>query len=686
MNRIIRTKHILIIGIISLLASGIILSSNWSYFIRNNDSNNTALNSYQIKTNTFNTNYSEVKGSIIFQINILKSAISRNNFMYKSHNSIFKHNIDYTKVQKNKIQNKISIANSSIKREIDILNNMKNIIQNHPFNYLKFFQKLNYNLPSIVMKKNKNISSVISNIETYTSNIKRTTTDISNISYNSEEGLIGVKNIYSLMSDSKKLIFSKINFNYNSIFYFSKSLNNLTTLNKIGNTSNFLRSKNLNTSSKFIKTNNIIINDKTKKTTNPTSKKTNIVNYMKKEWYIFVPPLALLGLISSAYIVYAYKKAISKITVKSKSNNKSNARDSNVEGDTQSTNSTVTGYYDDHLTVTGSRVSTDESVDDVLYTDSPKIGSDGIEFTSEEDNPTLDINFVPIVIPKAQPLLNTTISGNDISLSTIDKALDNDSFFQNLYKNITNKDVLSYENFKIQVSNYLYLKKTKSLETYTGISEKSILQNVTNEVINKSTARKKGASIITDYDNQELIKHLANPIRAVNNDETVAKTTNGWFQVPNLGERLNSRSLSPEGRESVVIQLNKFKDLLESLPDTYKTPEYFSKLIFDGEEYLFTSYLRSYYSNENKLISNEILSDLRELIETHINHLTIDNAPDVYSENDLNSPENESEINSYYQNFEQTHLARKNFGEVDHSGTNSRNIAEELSKLISDVE
>ena len=230
MNKLINRRHIIIIGIISLLATGIILSSNWNYFIQNNENNNHLVSSYQINTEAnIYTKYSQEENSIMFQINVLKSAIKKNNIMYQQYNNIFKHNINYIHIQRNMIRNRINVANSSIKHEIDILNNMENIVYNHPYNYLKFFQGKNYTLPQIVSQIQINHSYSLNNIKTYTQNINNSNTSVKNISYQSEEAMIGIGAITSIASASKTLIFSKVHFDYGSVYYFSSNLNNLST-------------------------------------------------------------------------------------------------------------------------------------------------------------------------------------------------------------------------------------------------------------------------------------------------------------------------------------------------------------------------------------------------------------------------------------------------------------------------
>ena len=151
----IKKHQMLIIGIISLVATGTILSSNWKHFIKNSKNKNIIHTSYQINSSSsVYDKYESERTNIMFQINILKSAIKRNNIMYQQYNTIFKNNISYVKLQKSSIEEKIGIANSSIIHELNILENMKTILRNHPFNYMTIFENKNYTLTQIVSQKN----------------------------------------------------------------------------------------------------------------------------------------------------------------------------------------------------------------------------------------------------------------------------------------------------------------------------------------------------------------------------------------------------------------------------------------------------------------------------------------------------------------------------------------------------
>ena len=214
-----------------MVSAGIILSSNWNYFIKSNQKNNIELNSYQISaTSDIYTKYNQEASDISFQINVLRSSISKNNIMKQQYDNVFKHNISYNHLQKNTIRNKIRIANYTISHELDVLNTMRNIIHSHPYNYLKFFREKNYTIPEIVSPKILNTSKSANDIKTNTNNINNSNISTNSITYQSEEAAIGIHAISSIISCSKMLIFSKVNFNYNSIYYFSSNLNKISTV------------------------------------------------------------------------------------------------------------------------------------------------------------------------------------------------------------------------------------------------------------------------------------------------------------------------------------------------------------------------------------------------------------------------------------------------------------------------
>ena len=309
MNQKIYTKNIFVIGLLLVLSSAVLLPSCLNYFNKNNNGNNTSNPRYKTNIINFNTNRAQEEKNIILQISILKSAISKNNFTYQSYNKIFEHNISYVRNQKNIMKNKINIANYSIRHEINILDDMINIIYTHSYNYLQFFKVKNYVLPQIAYSNNTDINSSINSIETYTDKITKSSTSVSNISFHTEEDVIGIKNISSLISGTKKLIFSKINFDYNNIFYYSNYSNNLTTLHEYTSSYNQYINNNSIKSNQFITNNNINSSDESKNNLTFSFTKNKIIKYIQNKPYVVaVPGGVLFGLAITGVVVYIYKR------------------------------------------------------------------------------------------------------------------------------------------------------------------------------------------------------------------------------------------------------------------------------------------------------------------------------------------------------------------------------------------
>ena len=136
--------------------------------------NNAVLHKYRKASNSLIINYTSELNNIIFQSNALRNAITWNNTIINKYKNLFSYNIIFESVQKNIICSKIRTANFSIIHELKSLNNMKNIIYNHQFDYLKLFQIHNYSIPLIFLHSNKNDLNKINNIETYSRKIQNT--------------------------------------------------------------------------------------------------------------------------------------------------------------------------------------------------------------------------------------------------------------------------------------------------------------------------------------------------------------------------------------------------------------------------------------------------------------------------------------------------------------------------------
>ena len=218
--------------------------------------------------------------------------------MLHNYDKVFEHNINYIRNQKRIFHKEIGAANLSLNKEIKDLFNIENIIQNHQYNYLKWFQNKNYCIPEISLKKYNDKFIPINNIKTYSENVTKHTPSLNNIFYQSEETVIGIKSTKTLISSTKLLILSKVNFSNSSILYFSKYLNNLVTYNKFTNTYNSYVKNQTSVRYKFIL--NLKSNERKKSlyTKNYSSNKTSSDNYIVHRPYIItIPLLAIVGVV-----------------------------------------------------------------------------------------------------------------------------------------------------------------------------------------------------------------------------------------------------------------------------------------------------------------------------------------------------------------------------------------------------
>ena len=245
--------------------------------------------------NNYSSNYISENKNILLQINILTSTLLWNNIVYKKYSNVFNHNMNYVLYQKNYINKKINYANSTIIKEIKVLKEMKDLLENHEYNYLQLYQIHNYHMPNMTLKnKSKNLIS-INNIKTYANKINKSTTTMNSISFKCEEFIIGGGSISALISSSKLLLLSKIKFNYNNFFYFSNYLNNLTNLNKLNNTSLHYDRKRTGMKNKFLNQKQTDIHKKFDCCTKSLAKKNCLINYITHKPYIVTLPLFIIG-------------------------------------------------------------------------------------------------------------------------------------------------------------------------------------------------------------------------------------------------------------------------------------------------------------------------------------------------------------------------------------------------------
>ena len=275
-----------------------------------------------INTKNCNSKWINEAKNINSKINILNAALNNNKTICVDYNIIYSNSIYYNILQKKNIENKIYDSNLSIIKELKILYKMQNIINNHPYNYLEFFQAKCYSVPKIYLNR-ENKSDIISNIKTYNYKINRNSENLSNISFQSEEALIGFGNINSEVSSTKSLVFSKININYNNIFYFSSYLNNLVSLNLLAKNHYSFLSNLFPNRSIFINKDKINYKQKITNSKNKLSDETSKENIISNKPYIIASPLFIgSGIIVSILAYYGcrakYKKWVERENFKKK--------------------------------------------------------------------------------------------------------------------------------------------------------------------------------------------------------------------------------------------------------------------------------------------------------------------------------------------------------------------------------
>ena len=510
MKKKFKNKQLFIIGIVSFVSLGIMLSCNKDYFSSNK--NIKSINSYDYKINKSNNDTVEYNQEIIninFQINVLKSALSKNKNMLDEYNKVYKVNISYKNLQSNYINNKIKIANSTIIKEWIILNNMKKIIINHPFNYLSIFQDKNYKISNIVYKNATNKLYSMNNIKSYNSNIIKSNVSIKTISYQSEEATLGLGSISSILSSSKMLFLSKVHLDYSGIYYYSNFLNNLSTLNG--------RKLILN---EHIKNDNVFLNDKSLKNTksDKASRETlsilydgyNIYKFAKKHKVpiiisiVSAPAAFGIGLI--LYAGYKYEKMLIDNSLKNQ---------------------------------------------------------DAIENSLNE---SVQSNIERNILGGADSSSSSSISGS------LGKYISNNAeaerFINNLYESKNIKDKLvTIAQFREELMDYGIIawnpiKPTvTSVETYIqreiedteNKNQNFDLYNINEKVVHKNNSQ--SLSGMVDFlDNRQM-----------ENNHTYPKTDYGWFKIPTF-ENIDKSKLTPNQRHFISDQFESFQIFLESIP------------------------------------------------------------------------------------------------------------------------
>ena len=609
--------------------------------------NNYRNNNIPVKCKKYNNicvNYKKELKNIATQLNILKNAINKNNYVFKIYNNIFKNNVIFLYRQKNKIKGQISVANLSIKYEIKTLNDMKNILFNHPYNYLKFWMSKNYKPPKIIFQNKSNINVSKNNINTYKYKINKSKINFDNIYYQAEEAFFGINNLYSCISSSKEIFLEKINFNYKNISYFSSTINNLITLNKLTNTNKCIR--NIKNKIKIRYINGIKKNNNYKYAgiilLTSNLNRSNKNNIKHKFIYIVIGPVVI---IASLYLAIVAKYFISLTSGWNKLNDELLTLQLKRNISLQEWNYFVETYGIRRKflrpllldTCDGRLSNTDNS---------SKLFSHYMIFGNYQQVIDESHNLQPF------PSIN--------------------SFYKQLHEQLDTELIknypLSIKSLKLQVSDYLLIKKIHAYAPEYGEDEEITVEK-TYYYLSIMFALDK--EIQKNCNEKLLLLQICNPNEFSGTNYIGHTTTNyGWFEIPNFEIDIIPKTLTAEQNRFVMNQLENFYHLLKFLPEGGNTEIYY---IVKSQRWI--------SAPKERIIGDEILRDLKELINTHISHLNSIKKCPVQQNGNLP----EIQIEDYYYRFTRTSLIRNNFGNLKHLGLTDELLYEEIAKYAEKV-
>ena len=658
----------LVIGILFLVTTGIILSSNWNYNIQLTHSTSLSISKISTNNNIY-INYKQEELNTVYQISVLQNAIKKNNIMYKEYNNIFKHNIVYNHIQKGNIKNKIKIANSSITREILILNSIKNIISNHPYNYLKFIQEKNYTIPQISYQKITNKSIFVNNIKTYSQGIKKSNVSVKNISYQSEEALIGAAAIISVISSSKQLVFSKVSFDYNCFYYYSTKSNKLSSINNSLVNTNIKNKEEIpGNINKFIKN---IQQHKNNDGSNFSDIISNSYKYIDKHVPVFIG--SIIGFVAS---IVVFSQGILVLYMKIK--NQIITKVDTVVVPTQSIVSigypivsppeTISENTDHEDRVQSSREidNSGDSESNLSFREDETNGASAIDDANSDEN---------VVVRKSTRWEPRPISNREIvewGFRTDESFRINgnneqktEQFIRTLYENKPQRIKVSFEDFRSQIIDYSYLMLHVKKPTIESVNRSAeyLFDRRSSDL---GRLRYGGSRLhvrtweIEDKINVEEMTDILNAtFWSGSTDET---TKFGWFSIPTF--KALDENMSQSRRDIIRMQINRMESLMESLP--------------------IINTMGRRTEGPSTIIAYQIYHDLKQLILVYQTHLrTIPLARIRHTTGVIN--ENKEEVNTedrdLYEELINTRLQGREINDLDHIGVSYRDVETRLKDI-----
>ena len=249
------------------------------------------------------------------------------------------------------------------------------------------------------------------------------------------------------------------------------------------------------------------------------------------------------------------------------------------------------------------------------------------------------------------------------------KEQDKRTFYKWLYSMRNKKGTCNEVTFQNQVSNYLYERLLSSKEQGLSPNSIHIFSNINDEVEN---SKNNGLTDTERYDALSCLKNITKFRWKQREIVNRPYTKYGWFQKPDCTEKkkIVSKNITKEDYEYLQGQHKKLNNIESLLPKSSNSEEYFKTLFYGIKTIPESSTIDPKISQLDKFIANQILHDLREIIQTYKSYI------DISKVNVLNLPDKLRErftFMDYVEKLNYLCLARNNFGGVSQTG-----ISEEL--------
>ena len=473
---------------------------------------------------------------------------------------------------------------------------------------------------------------------------------VESISYQSEESTFGIKASSSIISSTKTLIFSKIHFNYNELYYFSNTLNNLSTFEEDIKNSSLTKASNSTKINKFIRNLN---------TENGKKQKTNNINN--------------LDFLSTVYKLYNY--------VKSKTLSLSEI------GGTMLAVSFFGGWIALHYMVrkywekenklleykkrmVSARENTNARVNSSVSSKLNK--SVGIQsgnrhdngITIRRDNDTYsDDGYISVDNNKLKMITDFDGKGslNHSASQTVDDVNDAESTINDLYLTRIPEDSrnnVSKSQFRAQVIGYSNIRSNEELPVVHSVNAETLKR--TNEWIPSKVSL---GGISYDVTMKKHIKDMSS-LRSDDISKSlidIRTTKYGWFKIPTINE-IDASILSDDQKMYIKDQIAKFQEIYSSIPLIH---------YMDDSQ------------NVNKIISSQILADLRELTFIYLNSISTDSVlQGLHSVNDApkTSINNDFVLNDFFLELIESRPLRSNL-DLSHIGIEFSDIQHVWEKI-----